>query len=121
MNVKKIKGDKNMESSTEKLTEALDLINEALKQKKEEMWDLITDKYSDIKEVFEEKVEEGMKTVNKAKKNAYKAVEEGEEKIVETAKSLEKGIKDNPWPYLGGVAFGFLLLGFIMGGDKDRK
>jgi ElaB/YqjD/DUF883 family membrane-anchored ribosome-binding protein len=118
MNVKKIKGDTNMESSTDKLTEALDLINEALKQKKDEMWELITDKYSDIKDAFEEKYEEGVKTVNKAKKNAYKAVEEGEERIIDTAKSFEKEIKNNPWPYLGGVAVGFLLLGFLMGGDK---
>lgn len=110
-----------MESSNEKLAEALELINEALKQKKDEMWELISDKYSDIKDFFEDKVEEGKTVVNKTKKNTLKAVEEGEETVKETAKQIEKGIKDNPWPYLGGVAFGFLLLGFIMGGDKERK
>jgi hypothetical protein len=45
-----------MQSSNEKITEALELLSEAFKDKKDELYELIGDKYSNIKEVFNEKL-----------------------------------------------------------------
>jgi ElaB/YqjD/DUF883 family membrane-anchored ribosome-binding protein len=47
-----------------------------------------------------------------------KSARTGEEKVMEKAKEIDEKVRDNPWPFLGGVALSFLLLGFILGGKK---
>ena len=44
-----------------------------------------------------------------------KAREVGEEKVKEVAKVVDISVHENPWPYIGGVALGALLLGYILG------
>lgn len=105
-------------NSNKKFEEALQLLNDAAKEKKEEIQGLLGDKYTHIKDAIQEAAEDKAKELNRFKKTALKAFEEGEEKFAEVAQDLDEKVHQNPWPYIGGAAFGALLLGYILGSSK---
>ncbi len=107
-------------ASSDKIAEALKMLDEAAKNKKQEIQDMLTDKYKDLKETItgfdsKQSVESVKKTAADA---ANKAKELGEEKVKEIATQVDQNVHANPWPYIGGAAFCSLLLGFILG-KKD--
>lgn len=105
-------------NSSKKFEEALHILNEAAKEKKEEIQDLLGDKYTHIKDAIQEATEDKLKELNRFKKTAQKAIEEGGEKFAEVAQDLDEKVHENPWPYIGGAALGALLLGYILGSSK---
>ena len=107
-------------NSNKKFEEALHLLNEAAKEKKEEIQNLLGDKYSHIKDAIQETASEKLKEFNRLKKTAQQAIEEGGEKFKEVATDIDEKVRENPWPYLGGVALGALLLGYILGSSKRQ-
>jgi len=105
-------------NNTKKFEEALHLLNEAAKEKKDEIQKLLGDKYLNIREAIEELVEAKADDIQRVKKIAKKALEDGGEKVKEATSDLDKKVHENPWAYLGGVAIGALLMGFMMGSSK---
>lgn len=81
----------------EKITEALKLLDEAAKEKKDELRELIAEKYENLKEA------------------TGRARELSIEKTKELASTVDESVHENPWYYIGGVAIGALLLGYILG------
>ena len=108
-------------NSTRKFEEALQLLNEAAREKKEEIQNLIGDKYSQLREVIEESATKGRKNFRRAKNEAEEWLDDGGESLREVASDLDERVHDNPWGYLGGVAMGALLLGFILGSSSRTK
>ena len=53
-------------------------------------------------------------------KQGEHALKQGQEKIKSVVSDVDEKLHENPWPYLSGVALGFLLLGFLMGGGSRR-
>ena len=103
--------------SSEKVAEALELLNEAAKEKKEEVRDIISMKYKDLKEsIFGSEIKHSLGT---AKKNAVEAAAKarnlGEEKVKVLATQMDQNVHSNPWPYIGGASIVALLLGYILG------
>lgn len=98
-----------------KFEEALQLLNEAAKEKKEELQKLLSEKYSDIREAIEEVAEEKMGDLKRVKKTAEKTLQDQEEKIHDAIVDLENKVKKEPLKYVGGAALGALLIGFVMG------
>jgi ElaB/YqjD/DUF883 family membrane-anchored ribosome-binding protein len=49
---------------------------------------------------------------------AQKKLKETQEQVAQLASTLDKQVKENPWPAIAGVAVGCLFLGFIMGKSK---
>jgi ElaB/YqjD/DUF883 family membrane-anchored ribosome-binding protein len=104
--------------SNKKFEEALNLLNEAARDKKDEIQRLISDKYSNIKDMFEETVSMNRAKVERVRHLAEDAIERGQETLRETATDLDESVRRNPWAYIGGVAAGALLIGFIMGSSR---
>ena len=108
-------------SSNKKFEEALHLLNEAAKEKKEEIQNLLGDKYSDIRRIIENQALKQKQNLRRVQRVAGDWIEEGEEKVREVVTDLDENVHENPWPYIGGVAVGTLLLGFILGSSSRNR
>ena len=108
-------------NSTKKFEEALHLLNEAAREKKEEIQSLMTDRYSQIRDILEDAAKKSKKTYRRVKTEAEDLVGEGGERVSEVISDLDDRVHENPWAYLGGVAVGALLLGFILGSSSRNR
>ena len=108
-------------NSNKKFEEALQLLNDAAKEKKDEIQNLLGDKYSDIRHIIEQAASKQSKNLRRAQRVAGEWIDENEEKFREAAEDLDESIHENPWPYIGGTAIGALLLGFILGSSSRNK
>ena len=108
-------------NSTRKFEEALHLLNEAAKEKKDEIQNLLGDKYTDIRRIIEQTAAKQKQNIKLASRVAGEWMEDSGEKLREVASEVDDRVHENPWPYLGGVAIGALLLGFILGSSSRNK
>ena len=109
-------------SNNEKIAEALRLLEDAAKGKKEELRTLVSNKYRNLKDALGE-VEIGMaEAVAAARKRTMEAAQQAKDiglvKAKEIAAEMDEQVRDNPWPYMGGVAVAALLIGYILGRNK---
>ena len=109
-------------TGSEKITEALKLLEEAARDKKDELRNLMTNKYAHLKNVVADTEHDIMESMAIAKKRAAevlaKARDIGGEKAKEIAEDVDESVHKNPWPYIGGVALAALLIGYILGRNK---
>ena len=110
-------------TSSEKISEALKLLEEAATQKKDELKSAMSDKYTHLRNAIVENERSLVKSLTSAKDHAVEAAihakDVGVEKAREIAGDVDKNVHRNPWPYIGGAAVVSLLLGYILG--RNRK
>ena len=94
-------------TSNAKISEALDLLNEAAKEKKDVLKGLMINKYAHIREAMSSGVE-----------HTQEAIVQGKEKVIEIASDVDKRVHKDPWIYIGGAAAASLLLGYLMGSKR---
>lgn len=94
-----------------KISEALELLNEAAKEKREELKGLMKDKYTHIREAM-------AAGAGQAKDMAQDFLVEGQEKIKEAVSEADRRVRKDPWPYIAGAAAASLLLGYLMGSKR---
>lgn len=105
-------------NSNRKIDEALQLLNEAAKDKKEELRRLLGEKYTTIKEALTEVALNNKEVVGNVRRFTQDAIEEGQERFGKAVDEIDGEVRKNPWPYIGGAAAAALLLGFILGNSK---
>ena len=103
-----------------KIDEALHLLNQAAKDKKEDLQKLIGEKYSNIRSMFANDVTQSRETLHQLRESAEKFARDGRQKVERAATELDKQVHANPWKYIGGAAVGALIVGFLLGG-RSRK
>ena len=110
-------------TSSEKIAEALKLLEEEAQQKKSELKSAMSDKYTHLKSVIVEAEGSLVKSLADAKKHAVEAAVHAKDVSVEKACAIahdvDKNVHQNPWAYIGGTAVVGLLLGYILG--RNRK
>lgn len=110
-------------TSSENIAEALKLLEEAAEQKRDELKHVMSDKYSHLRNMIMETQDGFAKVLIDAKAHAVETVmhakEIGTEKGLELARDVDKRVHINPWPYIGGTAVIGLLLGFILGRNRN--
>jgi ElaB/YqjD/DUF883 family membrane-anchored ribosome-binding protein len=95
-------------TDVKKISEALELLEEVAKDKKADLQNLVAEKYDCLKSVIGG-VAHGWE------KQARETFEHGKEKVKDLASRSDESVRHHPWPYLGGTAIGFLILGFFLG------
>ncbi len=73
-----------------------------------------------LSEAAEEKKYELTENISRLKEKAGEVIHESGVKIQQTATNVDKTVRKNPWPYIGGVALGALLTGFFLGKIKKK-
>ena len=111
----------NEPPSSEKFEEALRLLNEAARDKKEELQGLLGDKYSEIRELLEEAIKHQKNNFDQARRVAEDWAGDGGDGVRAAVEDLDDKVHENPWPYIGGVAASALLLGFLLGSSSKNK
>ncbi len=110
-------------TSNDKIAEALKLLEDAAKQKKDELKAVMSDKYTHLKDLILENESSLMKSLTQTKDRTIEAVTEASEASIEKAREFahdaNKHVHRNPWPYVAGTAAVGLLLGFVLG--RSRK
>jgi len=95
-------------ANTEKLNEALAHLNEAAKERREELNKLLAEKYTDLKSALG----------GAAGASADWVKEQGRE-VGDSAKlaatTVDHSVRKHPWYYIGGAALGGLLIGLLIG------
>ncbi len=109
-------------TSSENMAEALKLLEEAAKQKKDELKTVMSGKFTHLKNIIVETEGSLGKSLSEMGKHAMGAADHakdvGTAKALELAGDVDKNVHRNPWPYIGGTAVISLLLGFILGHRK---
>lgn len=110
-------------TSSEKIAEALKLLEDAATQKRDELKSVMADKYKHLKHVIVETESSLAHSLSDAGRQAVKAATHARDVSVEKARELagdaDKHVHRNPWPYIGGAAVVGVLLGYILG--RNRK
>jgi ElaB/YqjD/DUF883 family membrane-anchored ribosome-binding protein len=109
--------------SSENIAAALKLLEEAAKQKKDELRTIMSDKYTNLRSLILEDEGGLVESLTAVRDHALEAAtdvkEAGVEKAREIARDVDKGVHQNPWPYIAGSAMVSVLLGYILG--RSRK
>jgi ElaB/YqjD/DUF883 family membrane-anchored ribosome-binding protein len=94
-----------------RISEALELLNEVAKEKAAELRGMVSEKYSSLRSALGG-------VGGKWEREARATYAHGKQEAGELASRLDQNLRENPWPYLGGTALGFLLLGLFLARPK---
>lgn len=103
------------DESTKKINEALELLNEAAREKKEEIEGMLEGKYSDLKCVLTDIEADAEAEARRRMARAKEMGHDAADSVRRTAGAVDRRVHDDPWKMLGwGVAAAFAV-GFLFG------
>jgi Fe-S cluster assembly scaffold protein SufB len=105
-------------SDRDKINQALELLNEAARDKQQEVYEAIQNKYEDIKGVFETAAESGRSALDEIKKSAGTVIHSGEERVRKTASNVSGKVHESPWWFMGAVAVAAFVTGYNLSHGK---
>ncbi len=92
-----------------------------LKGKSDEINRLISEKYSNLKEIISGATHTGKEMIEKTRHTLGDAVAKGEEKTKEIGTEIDKRVRSNPWLAVGIAAVSGFLFCYIIGAGKRPK
>lgn len=95
------------EAKKAKLEDALKIIRDAAGDTKDELYELLEDKYDDVRTWFDDFTDESSAKAKAMAKKGSKAAKG-------IVKDLNHSISENPWAYVGGAALVGLAFGYLM-------
>ena len=95
------------EAKRAKLEDALKIIRDGASETKDELQDLLNDKYQDVRTWLEDAGDESSAKVRSFAKRGAKAARGA-------AKDVSESIHENPWAYVGGAALVGLAVGYLI-------
>ncbi|MBA4386446.1 MAG: hypothetical protein C0404_00605 [Verrucomicrobia bacterium] len=108
-----------MEARSEKISEALRLLEEAAREKKDDLRGLIADKYEHLKSALVGAEHSVADSLSAAQKRAVEAIVQAKDastkKVKEVAGVVDEKVHENPWPYIAGAGVVAFLFGYILG------
>ena len=109
----------------DKIQDALDILNEAAKEKQNEIHQAVEHQYTDFKQALNDALggvsTTGRSYLNGVRKRAQDALSQGEEKLKVTADALDRNVQKDPWLYLGMAAASAFVLGYTFCQSRFRK
>jgi ElaB/YqjD/DUF883 family membrane-anchored ribosome-binding protein len=105
-------------NSNAKISEALELLNEAAREKKDELKGLMGNRYAHIREAMTAGVDHGKEVLKHTQDFAQETIEQTREKVVAIASDVDKRVHKDPWVYIAGAAAASLLVGYLMGSKR---
>jgi len=105
-------------TSNAKISEALELLNDAAKEKKDELKGLMANKYGHIREAMSSGVEHGKEILKHTQDFAQETIDQGKEKVLAIASDVDKRVHKDPWVYIAGTAVASVLLGYLLGSKR---
>jgi ElaB/YqjD/DUF883 family membrane-anchored ribosome-binding protein len=110
-------------TSSENIADALKLLDHAAAQKKDELKNVLADKYTNLRDLIVENDSSLKKTFGITRDHALEAIHHAKDvsvaKAREVAQNVDKSVHENPWPYIGGALAVGALTGFLLG--RSRK
>lgn len=104
-----------------KIDEALGLLDRELKGSSGEINRLISEKYSNLKEIMSGATHTGREAIEKTRHSLEEAVKSGEEKTKEIGMEIDRKVHANPWLAVGIAAVSGFLLCYIIEAGKRSK
>ena len=102
-------------ASKEKLQEALELLNEAAHDKRDELKALANNKYANLKSTLAGVEGRAAEWVGDTTEKVLHAKEVSQERLTEASKALDKRVHEEPWKAAGLVAATAFLVGYVIG------
>lgn len=109
--------------SSEKIAEALKLLEDAAMQKKEELSDVMSDKYTHLRNLILETEGGLVKSLSDTGKQAIGKADHAKDIGVEAVRGLahhvDNNVHHNPWSYIAGAAVVGMLLGCLLNRNRN--
>ncbi|MEJ2588878.1 MAG: hypothetical protein P8165_15145 [Deltaproteobacteria bacterium] len=103
---------------SQKISNALAVLNEAAREGRDELNEMFSQKYSDLKSAVR-KAEAQLSESAKDRAHRLGEVKDATmERVKDTAREVDRKVHESPWPILGSIVAGALLIGFLLGRKK---
>ncbi len=99
----------------EKVHEALELLSEAAREKKDELRQFMSGRYGHLKEVITEAQLGVSDAMHEGARRAARARDVANKRIRHTASEVDHRVHDEPWISMAWVAGAALVFGFLIG------
>lgn len=97
-----------------RIDQALELLEEAARDRKHELQSAMENKYSNLTSML------GSIT-GQIRHRVSERYEAGKQKAVDVAVGVDKSVHNSPWAYIGGAAAGAMLVGFLLGRSRRNS
>jgi ElaB/YqjD/DUF883 family membrane-anchored ribosome-binding protein len=98
-----------------KISEALQLLDDAATQEKDSIQDMLRDRFHNLKNIVVAAEHSFGDSVSRARDSAYEKAQMAKEYSVATAKKVDKSAHESPWLFVVGFGLFGLLFGFLLG------